>query len=62
MRTIISVLGLASLSACGIPPDEDVGSRGEAQPLQMSYFVPVGPEAQAELVDSEIWDALLAEN
>lgn len=60
MRAVILMISLAALSACGVPPEEDISARGEFSPLQSSYFVPVTDTTREALENSDAWAETLA--
>lgn len=55
---VTSLVGLIVITACGVPPSEEVASKSKFTPLGQGYFVPVAPE---DLAQSEAWAEAVAE-
>ncbi len=55
---LASLVGLVVITACGVPPAEDVATQSEFKPLGQAYFVPVSPE---DLAQSEAWAEVVAD-
>ncbi len=52
MNKYLLISGFAVLTACGVPPGEEISSKSDFKPLGQSFFVPVDPNA---LEQSEAW-------
>jgi len=55
---LASLVGLIVITACGVPPEEDVATQSEFKPLGQAYFVPVSAE---DLAQSEAWAEVVKE-
>ncbi len=52
MSKYLWIIGFAGLSACGVPPGEEISSKSDFKPLGQAFFVPIDPNA---LEQSEAW-------